>query len=659
MPFERRIAMILAALAAAWIAACGPAPTAAAPGKRVIVLGLDGMDHELTRKLMAKGVMPNFSRLEREGMFSPLGTSVPPQSPVAWSNFITGMDAGGHGIFDFIHRDPKTMLPYLSTSRTESSDDAIKIGKYQFPLSGGKVELLRRGVPFWEVLEKAGVRTTIIRMPANFPPSGSAHRELSGMGTPDLVGSYGIFHFFTTAPEPWDGREISGGRIVPVAKIKNVVEGTLQGPDNPFLVEKTKLTIDFKAFVDPVEPAAVLAVGDEEIVLKEGEWSGWVPLEFEMIPTQVLHAEVRFYLKRVRPDFMLYVSPLNFDPMHPDMPISTPPSFATDLARATGRYYTQGMPEEEKGLDEGVLTRAEFLEHARIAGKEVLDQFPYVLEQFTEGLLFYYVGNTDLISHMMWRPMDPGHPAYDPVEDPRFATAVEDVYLQMDGLVGYTLEHMGEGTTLIVMSDHGFTSWRRSFQLNAWLAENGYLGVKNKYLRKDPGLFLNVDWGRTRAYGLGLNGLYINMMGREKNGIVPPAERGALIKEIADKLLAAVDPQTGDPGVTKVYVRETVYKDRGESFSEGPDMIVGYARMTRGSDDSALGTISGDIFSDNTGQWSGDHCMDHEAVPGIFLTNKRLSLPVTDLKSLSPAILAEFGLSGFPPRAGGEGTGSR
>jgi predicted AlkP superfamily phosphohydrolase/phosphomutase len=163
------------------------------------------MDHEVTSRLMEAGRMPNFVRLAKLGGYAPLGTAVPPQSPVAWSNFITGMDAGGHGVYDFIHRDPKTMLPYLSTSRVEDPSNILELGGLCIPLAQGGIELLRHGTPFWEVLEDHGVETTIIRIPANYPPSGSATIELSGMGTPDILGTYGTFSFFTSTPEAFEG----------------------------------------------------------------------------------------------------------------------------------------------------------------------------------------------------------------------------------------------------------------------------------------------------------------------------------------------------------------------------------------------------------------------------------------------------------------------
>jgi predicted AlkP superfamily phosphohydrolase/phosphomutase len=646
-------AAVLAVVLAASGVSCGKGGRAAAGGKRVIVLGFDGMDYELTKRLMAEGRMPNMARLAASGSFSPLGTAIPPQSPVAWSDFITGLDAGGHGIFDFVHRDPDTMIPYLSTSRTAGAERNLEIGKYQIPLEGGTVELLRKGVPFWEVLERNGVDTTVIRMPANFPPSGSATRELSGMGTPDILGTYGTFAFYTTAPQRFAGKDIGGGKIYPVDVIDGVAEGELYGPNNPFLIEKQKMAAGFKLYLDPDEPLAMLEVGDEKRVLKVGEWSDWVPVTFDLVPTQSVPVQARFFLKQVRPELEVYVTPLNLDPEAPAMPISTPDSYAAELAHSGGRFYTQGMPEDTKALNEGIFTPQEFVAQARIAGQEVIDQYHHVLSDFRAGLLFYYFGNLDQTSHMMWRPMDPQHPAYNAETDAPFKDVIPGIYEQLDGVVGYTLEHMGQDDTLVVMSDHGFTSWRRAFHLNTWLKENGYLALVDPGLRDDPGLFSNVDWSRTRAYGLGLNGLYVNLRGRERNGIVDTQERKALVDEIAAKLLATMDPATGEAAVTKAYKRDETYQDRGEE-EIGPDIVVGYAKGMRGSNQSALGKVGREVFTDNTEMWSGDHCMDHESVPGVLLTNRPLRRPAGALKDLGAAVLAEFGIEGFPaPRDAG------
>jgi predicted AlkP superfamily phosphohydrolase/phosphomutase len=644
-----RRAFITALAAALLGVSCGGAKAA---GPRVIVLGFDGLDYELTRQLMAEGRMPAFARLASGGTFAPLGTTIPPQSPVAWSTFITGLDPGAHGIFDFIHRDPKTMAPFLSTTKTEGGGRTLKIGRWQFPLSGGSVELLRKGTPFWEVLEERGVETTIIRMPANFPPSGTATRELSGMGTPDVLGDYGTFTFYTSEPFAFGGQQqLSGGRVRAVDVADGLVQATLEGPDNPFLIQPEKTRAPFSAYVDASKRFVKLVVGSEERLLAIGEWTDWLPVEFELLPSQSLAAEARFYLKQLDPYFEMYVSPLNIDPMAPAMPVSTPDDYAEELARATGRFYTQGMPEDTKSLKTGVFTADEFLTQARIAGEENLRQYKFVLDRFTGGLLFYYFGNGDQVAHMMWRARDPGHPAYDAARDRAHEKTVEEIYAGFDALVGETAARLGPNDLLVVMSDHGFTSWRRSFHLNSWLRDQGYLAVRDASRVEDPGYFENVDWSRTRAYALGVNGLYVNLKGREKDGTVGAGERDALLAEIAAKLLGTRDPATGAPAITKVYRREQVFTSAGND-DVAPDLIVGYAKGTRGSDESALGALTREVIVDNKDPWSGDHCMDHEAVPGVLLTSRQLRKPAPSLQTLAAAILAEFGVQEFPAAAG-------
>ncbi len=472
------------------LVACGGKSAAADTGRKVIVLGFDGLDFELTQRLMAEGRMPNFSRLAESGGFAPLETSVPPQSPVAWSNFITGMDSGGHGIFDFVHRDPATMLPYLSTSKTEDASRVLKLGKYQFAISGGEVKLLRHGTPFWKLLEDHDIETTIIRIPANFPPSGTATRELSGMGTPDLLGTSGTFSFFTSELFAFQGEDISGGEVYEVYPYDNMVEASLFGPDNPALQDKEKIELPFTVYLDPEEDAAKLEVGDSELVLKVGEWSEWVPIDFELIPTRTVPAIVRFFLKQVHPELELYASPLNFDPMEPAMSISTPDDYSAELAEATGRYYTQEMPEDTKILSAGIFSRDEFLAQARLDADQFLDQYEYVLGSVPDRSSVLLLRQLDQTSHMLMKSLDSDHPAFDPEVDPKYAHVIEDLYIELDGVVGYTLENMPVGSKLVVMSDHGFTSWRRSFNLNTWLMGNGYAAPRESQSPERPGLAL-------------------------------------------------------------------------------------------------------------------------------------------------------------------------
>ena len=630
-------------------AGCGdgrPAPY----GTRVIVLGFDGMDWELASRLMDEGRLPALAALVGRGTAQPLGTALPPQSPVAWSDFITGLDAGGHGIFDFIQRDPATMTPYLSTSTTEAPGRTLRLGGWQIPLSGGEVKLLRRGTPFWEVLEAAGVPTTIIRMPADFPPTGTAGRELSGMGTPDLLGGYGTFTFYTTNP----GRlpdDLSGARVVPVELEDQAFRGRLTGPTNPFRVDGAEVSVELEVYRDAERPVAKIVVDGTEVLLNEREWSAWIPVGFPAVPVLVdLKGMVRLYLRQVHPDFELYVSPINIDPLDPVMPISHPADFAAELARATGRFYTQGMAEDTRAFTSGVLDEEAFLEQSDLITTEHLRQYDHLLERFEGGLLFYYFGFLDQASHVMWHAMDPEHPAHEAGRDGRYASVIEDLYIRADSIVASTLERLGPDELLIVMSDHGFTSWRRSVNLNTWLLENGYLALRDAALR-GQGLFLsNVDWARTQAYALGFSGIYINLRGRERVGIVPSDQYRLLRDEIARRLSRLVDPATGEKAVTEVFIRDDAYEDAG-ARKLGPDLVIGYAKGIRASDQTAEGRISREVWEDNTAKWSGDHVMHPDAVPGILFSTRPLRRSVVSLRDLAGAIVAEFGIETFPAPA--------
>ncbi len=527
-----------------------------------------------------------------------------------------------------------SMMPTFSTSHAAGSETSIELGKWKIPLAGGSVELLRKGTAFWEVLGEHGIETTIIRIPANFPPSGTATREISGMGTPDLLGTYGTFSFYTSKYVEMENTDIGGAEIFEVEVEDNTVTAAIKGPENPFLVEPEDLESEFTVYIDSEDPVVELVVGDEKRVLEEGDWSDWVPVVFDLIPTQSVQGICRFYLKQVRPDFQLYVSPVNIDPEAPAMPVSHPESYAADLAEETGLFYTQGMPEDTNVLDGGIFDWDEFIEQAHIAGEENIAQYEVVLDQFEDGVLFYYFSNSDLMSHMMWRSMDPEHPEYDEEIDSPYQDVMPKLYERLDKVVGYTMERMGEDTTLIVMSDHGFASWRRAFHLNGWLRQAGYLEVIDPDLEYDTGLFMNVDWSRTRAYGLGFASLYINVKGREQWGIVPPEDRRGLMEEIVAKLKEVVDPQTGERAVANVYIAEDAY-EFDDHLEVGPDMIVGCAKGYRISDASLQGQIPMGLFENNTRRWSGDHLMDPDAVPGILLTSRPLKRPAPRLQDLA------------------------
>lgn len=625
------------------LVSCQRARDGATSSRKMIILGIDGLDPDLLTKFMADGKMPNFARLAQQGSFKRLTTSIPPQSPVAWSNLITGMNAGGHGIFDFIHRDPKTFDLYFSTSKVEGPKHNWHIGNWVVPLGSGSAEQLRHGKAFWEFLDDNSVPNYVYRIPANFPPIPAKGKTLSGMGTPDLRGTYGTFTFYTDDPTAAAG-EVEGGEIVQVDVKNNRVATNLIGPANSFRKNSPPATEPFTVDVDPLEAVARIGLQDQQIVLKEGEWSGWIPVEFQLMPIiGNVKGICRFYLKQTHPRFQLYVSPINIDPKNPALPISTPTSYSSDLAKQIGEYHTQGIAEDTKALIAGVLDDKEYLEQAHTVIAEHRRAFEVEFPKFHDGLFFFYFSSLDLNAHMMWRLTDPQHPSYDAALAAQYGSSLEEFYEQIDQVLGEVLPKLDDNTTLMVLSDHGFAPYRRSFNLNTWLLNNGYVTRKEGAVSDPAHPFSDVDWSRTRAYGIGLNGLYLNIRGREREGIVDPAQADALLREIRQKLVDVRDPKDGSQVITRVDLASEVYQ--GPYAASGPDALVGYNRGYRAGWTTILGAFPPDVLEDNVSAWSGDHCIDSTKVPGVLLSNRKIEAETPALTDIAPTILAEFGIA--------------
>jgi predicted AlkP superfamily phosphohydrolase/phosphomutase len=614
----------------------------AATRTKVLVLGFDGMDPRLVGRWLKEGKLPAFARLIGDGGFRSLRTSIPPQSPVAWSNFNTGTDPGGHGIFDFMHRDPKTYFPIFSGTLSIEGKRALKIGDLVLPLSGGEVRNMMQGRTFWQILDDHDIPATIFKIPANYPPVPTRQRTISGMGTPDLKGSYGISCFYTTDPSIPKG-ELSGGRVYEVFVIGNRVEAQLPGPTNTFKKERPEALLDFQVHIDPKNPVAKVVLPDQEFILKEKEWSGWKKVRFGLIPTQSVGGICMFYLKEVRPHFKLYVSPINIDPGNPALPISTPESYARELDSLFGPFFTKGLPADTSALDNGVIDDGEFLEQDDMILREGERMFDYEFARFDSGLLFYYVSSTDQRQHMFWRLMDENHPKYDAGLASRYGRTIESIYLEADRFLNHVLQKIDKDTVLLVMSDHGFNPFRRGFNLNTWLLENGYHRLRNPWKQEDGSLFENTDWSRTKAYGVGLNGLYINQRGRERDGIVNAgADSDSLIRELAAKLEQMIDPKTGQRAILRAYISKDVY--HGPQVEHAPDIVCGFNEGYRISWDSPLGKFPKNVFVDNTEKWSGDHMGAPDIIPGILAANRKVRPEFPALTDLTATILDIFGL---------------
>jgi len=609
--------------------------------RRCIALGVDGMDPTLTAQFMAAGRLPNCSRLARDGMFHALGTSQPPQSPVAWSNFISGGNPGTHGIFDFIARDAATLTPYLSTSRLAPPGHSLTLGHWRFPLTGGDMRNLRQGPTLWVELEKRGVPCTVLRMPANFPPTSGRSHALSGLGTPDIHGGYGIFTDYTDRLGERT-RDVAGGHFERVHVRDGVVETILPGPANTFDTRGGNADVAFTFWVDPAAPAGRLRIQDADFILREGEWSDWVAVRFSLVPHLAGASGIcRFLLKSARNPFELFVTPVNIDPADPVLPIAAPSGYSQELVRRVGRFYTQGMAEATNALSAGALDDTRYREQAMQVLDESRRLYRTELARFREGFFFHYFSTLDLNSHAFWRTLDTGHPLYTPELARQQGDFLPGLYEAMDREIGHAMAACDDETLLIVLSDHGFSSFRRQFDLNSWLLENGYAALRRGAERGDSEYFGGTDWGATRAYGLGINSLYLNLRGREPDGCVVAAEKERLRDEIIARLEAVIDPVTGEKPIHGVYRPESIYT--GAEVRHAPDLIVGYNPHHRASWDTILGKYGQAVLSDNRDPWSGDHCMDRAFLSGCLFSNRRIPQENPALETLAPYILENLG----------------
>ncbi len=653
---EGRRRFLRSAIALPLVAAAGPALLASCGrrsgrrAKRVIVLGIDGVEISIVERLIAQGKLPNLARLAKQGGLRPLRTTAPPQSPICWASFTTGTGPGGHGLFDFIHREPETYLPFLSSSKVIEPKRKTRLGDWVVPLSKGKVELLRQGRTFWEILEDHGVPCTIVRMPSNFPPVESG-RSLAGLGTPDILGTYGTFSYYTNDPPP-NAEEISGGDLYPVRIVNGVVRASLRGPKNTFKSESPTAKVDFAVYVDEQRPVAKIVVQGQEFLLQQGEWSDWARVIFEMAPVLAKVSGVcRFYLKETHPHFRLYLSPIQIDPTDPALPLSYPEGYAREIFDQVGYYYTQGIAEDTKALSSDVLSDEEYLAQCETVIAERMHTLTYELERFSEGLLFYYFYTTDAHAHMFWRARDPGHPLYNPEVARRYGDLLERLYARMDTAVGQALEKAGPETMVMVVSDHGFRTFRRSFNVNNWLRDNGFLTLMTDSWGPNVDIFGSAEWPVTRAYAVGLNSLYLNLRGREGNGIVERgAEQEGTLDQIEMGLLAVRDPETGAQVISHCYRAGRDFK--GPHMKYAPDLIIGYNVAYRVSWRAALGQFGPTLLEINKDKWSGDHCIDPVHVPGLVVCSKPLKTSSPAIWDLPATILAEYGIEPPPEMEG-------
>jgi len=657
-------------------------PLSAHASQKVIVLGFDGVDAKYTEQWMNEGKLPNLARLRAQGTFRPLRPTLPAQTPVSWSTFSTGIDPGRTGIFDFLRRDPKTYLPFFAAF--DEGVEPFLLGTKNAPVAAAAVFVVfaliallfrrvarivalivavvlaagafaatktyipekkpsvvnrRQGTPFWEVAAAAGKKARIVHIPVTFPAHDfPAGEMLSGLGVPDMSGRVGKPFYFTSELDfhrADTGNEFSI-QVEQLEDNRGVIHTKIQGPPNKLFGTPEYIVIPMTITVAGDRNSVTIEESGQKVTLKAGEWSGWVDFVFPFNPLIKLHGISRFHLISSQPEVKLYLSPINFDPrqLPPGFKVSAPTDWAPRLAKKYGPYKTLGWQIDTWAISEGFATEQMFWDDMNWTVAQDRKMFDGFLQD-DDDLLVHQFEFPDRVGHVFWRFVDPSHPAYDAKLAAQWSGALLQAYQLMDAIVGDAMRAAEKkNAALIVLSDHGFASFRKSVNYNTWLVINGYMTLKagvqakerNVEMLFDSGTFWeNVDWSRTRAYAMGLGEMYINLKGREAQGIVNPgAEYDALKQELKAKLVKMQDPIDGNYPVRRVLTREEVYKQFDPNVI--PDLYVTNNDGYRVSWQTSLGGIPKELIEPNKQTWSGDHCsVDPEIVKGIFFFNRKVA----------------------------------
>ncbi len=612
---------------------------------RVVVLGLDGLSPSIVKKMMGQGKLPNFAKLQEMGIFKPLGTTVPAISPVAWSSFQTGVNPARHNIFDFLSRDKRTYLPDLSSVRIGAPNRTLKLGKYAIPIGKADIKGFRKSKSFWSILGDNGIFSNILRVPITFPAEKFDGLMLSAMCVPDLLGTQGTFISVSTRE---GSEEFTGGRRVKASRNGNgTITFDIPGPYDPLAAEpvEMKIAATVKTINGKKNGAGYeLNLKGKKYKLKPGEYSDWLPMEYKGSLGMKVKGIARCMIRATEPEFEMYLTPINIDPDDPALPVSHPKTYSVYLSKLFGSYATLGLAEDTWALNERVIDEKAFWDQAWNIFEERRSQFFDALRKTKTGLVTCVFDTSDRIQHTFWRYLDDDHPANAGKDTTEFKDAIERMYIKMDDLVGETMAEVDlDNEVLIVMSDHGFGPFTRCVNINGWLAENGYLFFKNDR-NTGADFFADVDWERTKAFAVGLGGIYFNRKGREAKGFLTNEEAAALRTEIGVKLAAMIDPKTGEKAVRTVY--DMMKQFNGPYAKDGPDLFVGFYKGWRASWETVTGKVpvGEDVFTDNTRAWSGDHCVASEEVPGIFFCNRKVTKEYLHITDIAPTVLDLFGV---------------
>lgn len=681
--------------------------------QKVVVIGFDGADYEIVNDMLGKGELPNLKRLQDMGGFSSLTPTNPPQTPVSWSTFATGINPGRTGIFDFIRRKEGSYIPDLAL-RGETTKKVLfgqqnttilpligfavlallfflifrkarpvikwpailipaLVGAYGaffvasewLPPDIPDVYTVRKGTPIWKTLEEAGKTATIIRLPVTFPAEPLNGEMISGLATPDIRATIGKPSIYTN-DLAWEAGDNQFSVEIKKLTDDSPHQTSIIGPPNKLFYnasDEREAQLEGKIYPHPKDfelPMTITTGGGKVRLNIQGtdyeigptEWTPWILFEYKVNPIVTMKGFARFYLEYIEgAKFKLYMSPVN---LHPDMPVMM--SYPKSLAKKIWEddpYKTMGWAFDTWSIGNDLMDEDHFLadvEFTIARYEKLLDEF---LTNNERDLFVQVFSFTDRVGHILWRYWDEGHPLYETSVGPKYQKILRDMYKRMDQIVGNAMAKIDmDNTTLLVCSDHGFASFRYQFHTNTWLVQEGLLKLKKNVLGKRMKLedlqtgstpFQYVDWENTKAYALGLGMIFINLEGREPEGSVKPEEYDAVCRDIAQRLEAYMDEETGTNPIKKVFFRDEIYSDYDPG--ETPDLRVANSPLWRVSWDSTLGGMPDAITEHNLQNWSGDHCsLDPEDVKGILFSSKPIRKADPHMADMCPSMLSLLGV---------------
>ena len=541
---------------------------------------------------------------------------------------------------------------------------------------------LKEGVSFWTLTGENNIKTDVVMAPIAFPAEKvNCGHLLCGFGVPDMLGTNGTWGVYSSAIRKVHSTE-TGGWYRPLVFENGVYNGSIVGPKNLLAHEeyyelrkkeqqmKEKEIRDISALVQVRNriaqvrqrlqlslPMTVKKMAKNQVeitiqnnkqVVTAGQWSEWFFLRFDMTLAISLHGAIRVYASAVEKEVNLYITPLQFSPKNlpANIKLSHPRSFASEVENHVGMYPTLGWASATNALKDEAISEDAFsqdLQNIMHSRKRI---FEHMLKQQQDLLVavFYF---TDRASHMYWRFVDDKHPLH----QPNLEYKLRDVYKEMDNIIGQAYDKLNKDDILLVVSDHGFKSFRWQVNINTWLQKNGYLFLKDDKERSNmqvrdlferARLLQDIDWKRTKAYSIGLGKIFINLKNREPEGIIRKEDYAKLRDEIAQKLKGFAFE--GEKVVNEVFMQEKVFI--GPYSHEAADMVIGFADGYRVSWQTSLGGVPKEIVAPNNSKWSGDHCsVDPSLVPGVFMCNHKVSRQNIHLQDLAPTILNIFSIN--------------